>query len=235
MKKTKMYCLPYAGGTITAYSDWDDKFKSIVDVVPLEYNGHGSLFCEPLYKDAFEAADDMCSRICKDAPEKYFIYGHSMGSLIALLTAVKLAEKNVSQPTAVIVAGTRPPHLMYKDEHMADLPKDEFMKKLVEIGQTDPEILEEPELVDIIYDVMSNDSRMSENFEADWDTLKIDAPILTLTGSEDDEAPMEDMKEWQRYTNGLFQIKQFEGGHFFAFESERFPGYLRSKLTEFLK
>lgn len=230
-----MYCFPYAGGTIGAYEDWADKFGNIVDVVPLEYNGHGYLFCEPLYKDAFEAAEDMCERICRDAPDKYILYGHSMGSFIAFLTAVKLAEKNVSQPIAVIAGGTRPPHLMYKDEHIADLPKDKFLQKLVDLGQTDAELLEEPEFVDIIYEIMSNDSRICENFETDWNTLKIDAPILAMTGSEDNEAPMEDMKEWQRYTNGMFQIKQFDGGHFFAFECDQFPGYLKSKLIEFLK
>ncbi|NLT10218.1 MAG: thioesterase [Ruminococcus sp.] len=235
MSKVKMYCLPYAGGSAVAYSDWADRYKSLVEVVPLEYNGHGTLFCEPFYKDAFEAAEDMCERICKDAPDKYIIYGHSMGSLIALLTAVKLAGRNNVQPAAVIVGGTRPPHLSYKDERISDLPKDKFIEKLVEFGQTDPELLEDPEFTDIIYDIMSNDTRICENFEADWDSLKINAPILAITGSQDDEAPLEDMKEWQRYTNGLFQIKVFEAGHFFAFECDQFPGYLQEKIAEFIK
>ncbi len=235
MKKPKMYCLPYAGGTVNAYEEWTEKFGSIVDVVPLEYNGHGSLFCENFYKDAFEAAEDMCERICRDAPDKYVIYGHSMGSLIAIVTAAKLAEMNVNQPSAVIAGGMRPPHLKYKDERISDLPKDKFIDKLVELGQTDPELIQDPEFVDIIYDIMSNDTRICEDFETDWDSLRIKAPILAITGTQDDEAPVEDMKEWGRYTSGLFQIKEFDAGHFFAFECDEFPGYFKGKLTEFLR
>lgn len=30
-------------------------------------------------------------------------------------------------------------------------------------------------------------------------------------------------------------IKEFDAGHFFAFEYDEFPGYFKGKLTEFLR
>lgn len=30
-------------------------------------------------------------------------------------------------------------------------------------------------------------------------------------------------------------IKEFDAGHFFAFECDEFPGYFKGKLTEFLR
>lgn len=235
MNKAKIYCFPYAGGTMNIYNDWIKIYKDIAEVVPMEYNGHGTRFCEPFYAHAFEAAEDMCSRICSDAPKEYIIYGHSMGSLIALLTAVKLLEKNINQPSAIIVGGMRPPHLKYKDERIADMSREQFIKKIKDLGQTDAELLESPEFIDIIYEIMTNDSRICEDFETDWNKLKISVPILAITGSEDDEAPLEDMMEWQLYTTADFSIKEFKSNHFFAFECSEFHPYMKEMITGFLK
>jgi surfactin synthase thioesterase subunit len=236
MEKVKIFCLPYAGGSASIYFDWKRKYASVAEIIPIEYKGHGSLFGETFYKDADEAADDICNRICNESPQNYILYGHSMGSMIALLVAIKLEKKGYNPlPKAIIAGGTRPPHLQHKDEQLAHLPKDKFMKKMFDLGQTDSEVMKEPELVDMLYDVFYADLKLSEEYEHAESLPGASIPMVIMTGSKDDEAPLEDMKEWAKYTSNSFYIKEFDADHFFPFNCKEFDEYYLEMIDKAVK
>lgn len=233
MKKMKMYCFPYAGGVKSAFFDWGSAFSDICEIIPLEYKGHGERFTEDYYANLDEAALDMYNQIIEDKPIDYILYGHSFGSMVALLTA-ELLEKNYdSMPRALIVGGMRPAHLKHRDKQLHHLSKDEFIKYIFELGQTDEEIMNEPELVDIIYDIMYNDVMIEEKYIYNikkHDNINI--PMIVMTGCEDDEAPVSDMKEWNKYTNSRFYIKEFKSDHFFPFNCNDFNPYFHKLLKK---
>ncbi|AXY08555.1 hypothetical protein CUC43_17875 [Bacillus thuringiensis LM1212] len=216
MNKITIFCLPYAGGTKTIYSEWIKKYKSLAEVIPLEYSGHGSRFCEPLYKDADEIANDIFDIIIKKKPENYMIFGHSMGSLISLLVADRLEKKYSYPPKLVVVGGTRPPHLKDKDEKYTDLPKAEIMEKIFNMGQTDDDIMNDKEFVELLYDIFYADLCVNEKYSAKGN-IKLKTPMMAMTGIQDKEAPIEDMKEWGMYTESEFKLQIFEDNHFFPF------------------
>lgn len=236
MEKIKVFCLPYAGGSASIYFDWKAKYASTAEIIPIEYKGHGSLFGEPFYKDADEAADDICNRICNERPQNYIIYGHSMGSLIALLVAIKIEKRGYSPlPKAIIAGGMRPPHLKYKDEQLAHLPKDKLMKKIFDLGQMDSEIMSEPELVDMLYNVFQTDLKLSEAYDYDQPLPGISIPMVIMTGSKDTEAPLDEMKEWSRYTSNRFHIEEFAADHFFPFNCKKFDEYYLEMIDKATK
>ncbi len=225
MEKIKVFCLPYAGGSKSIFNDWIGEYKNIADIIPVEYSGHGSRFGEELYTSADDMADDVFKYIVSQKPENYVIYGHSMGSLISLLTTIRLEKKYPYAPKSVIIGGTRPPHLVYKDEPIAHLPKDEFMKKIFEMDQMDTEIMEEPELLDLLYDIFYADAVLGETYEGYSELPKINTDLVVMTGLQDNEAPEEDMREWNEYTNGALEFKIFDAGHFFPFKCSDFHDY----------
>ena len=231
MPKLKVFCLPYAGGSKSIFNEWIAEYKEVADIIPVEYSGHGSRFAEELNKSADDMADDVYRYIVSEKPENYVIYGHSMGSLISLLTAIRLEDTYDYPPKAVIVGGTRPPHLMFKDHKISHLPKDVFMKEIFEIGQTDSEIMEEPELYDILYDIFYADMVIGETYEGSSDLPRIKADLVVMTGLKDDEAPVEEMKEWQKYSDGSFEFKSFNDGHFFPFTCTDFHDYFASLIN----
>lgn len=226
MDKIKVFCLPYAGGSKSIYFDWIKKYASVAEIIPIEYNGHGSLFSEPFYQSADEAADDICNRISNEHPQNYIIYGHSMGSLIALLVAVKLEEKGYNPlPKALIVGGMRPPDLERKRGKISHLPKGEFMKEMFDMGQTEPEVMNEPELVDMLYDIFYADIKLLETYVHDKSLRKISIPIVVMTGKKDPATSLSKMKKWDTYTHNNFHIKEFNAGHFFPFDCKEFDEY----------
>lgn len=233
MNKMKMYCFPYAGGVKSNFYDWSNAFSDICDIIPLEYKGHGERFTEDHYANLDEAALDMYNQIAANKPDYYILYGHSLGSMVALLTA-ELLEKNYSKkPKALIVGGMRPAHLKYRDKQLHQLPKDDFIKHIFELGQTDEEIMNEPELVDIIYEIMHNDVMIEEKYVYNTNEHNIiNIPMIVMTGCEDDEAPLSDMKEWNIYTKSRFYIKEFNSDHFFPFNCDDFNPYFHNLLKK---
>ena len=234
MNKLKMFCLPYSCGSKTIYSDWISRYSDVAEVIPVEYSGHGSRFTEELYNDAQKISDDVVKTIISEAPSNYVVYGHSMGCLIAYLTALKLSSRYKYPPKAVIIGGTRPPHLKYKDERLSGYSKEKIIEKMIELGQMDEEILKDPELMDILSDIFIADISAGENFEQD-EIKTINIPMFVGTGLQDDEAPAEDMGEWKKYTTSLFLLKCFDDSHFFPFNCPEYPSYLKKVLRDIAK
>ena len=141
-----------------------------------------------------------------------------MGCTIALETAFQLKKMGIT-PKALIVAATRPPHLMYRDKILDDMTKDELMEETASWGQMDEEIMNNEELYEIVSDIMYADVQMFSKYKRDYQDEKLDIPVLAMSGDDDFEAPAEDMKEWKNYTNGSFEFYSFSGGHFFAFDN----------------
>lgn len=233
VSELKIYCMPYAGGSKSIYSNWIKSHADLCKIVPMEYKGHGELFSEPFYSTMEETVEDMYKRIAADSPDNYVIFGHSLGSIVALLTAEKLQKNYSKSPKALIVAGIRPPHLLYKDKKLGGLSKNEFMESFFELGQMDQEIMECPELIDIIYEILSNDVKIEENYkhnENEHDLLNI--PIFAMTGIKDDEAPVEDIQEWGNYTTNSLTVQLFQSDHFFPFNCSDFEPYFRSIIKK---
>ncbi|WP_303835475.1 thioesterase II family protein [Ruminococcus flavefaciens] len=232
MSKVKVFCLPYAGGSKSIFNDWIDEYKDNAEIIPVEYSGHSSRFGEELFTDANDMAEDVFSTIIAEKPVNYIIYGHSMGCLISLLTALKLEERYAYPPKKVIIGGTRPPHLSGKDEKISGLPKKEFMDKFFEMDMMDPEIMDEPELLDLLYEVFYADTLVGESYKGYTGLPKLKAPMIVMTGSQDDEACEADMREWEKYTYGHFEFKEFDAGHFFPFNCSEFHDYFAGLIAD---
>lgn len=234
MGKIKVFCLPYAGGSKSIFNEWIEKYKDVAEIIPMEYSGHSSRFCEKLYTDANEMAEDTYRNIVAFKPTDYIIFGHSMGCLISLLTALKLESRYEFPPRKIIIGGTRPPHLSNKDDKISGLPKKEFMNKFFELDQMDSEIMNEPELMDLLYEVFYADTLVGENYNGYTELPKLRTPMVVMTGANDNEAPEDDMREWALYTDGDFKFKLFDSGHFFPFKCEEFCDYFKKAICESL-
>lgn len=214
----KLFCVPYAGGCANIYWEWKNVFARDVELIAIEYNGHGGRFCEALYKNVDEAVEDIVQRYFVSNTEPYVIYGHSLGSLITLECVYRIREMGLRMPEYIILAGTRPPHLVYKDPKYTQLPMSEFMDRIFDLGNTPREVLENGELRELFYEILFSDMKMVESYSHNDKLGKLDTPIMVCTGIEDKEAPQEDMREWSIYTEGEFILKTFKGNHFFAFQ-----------------
>lgn len=125
-------------------------------------------------------------------------------------------------------------HLFHKLESITHLPKKEFMQYIFQMGQTPEEVMQEPELLDLLYEIIYPDYRMIDTYVHGDNLGVLDLPITVFAGDKDDRAPYEDLTEWQMYTTKEIKIITLEGKHFFAFDrTQEFYQALRNEIVTF--
>lgn len=221
MKNVKVFCLPYAGGNSSIYYSWKNKVKKGIDIIPIEYMGHGKNIMEGLYSSIDEAVNDILAKITDKIDDDYIIYGHSMGALLTFETACRLCAEKFKKPLKIILAGIRPPHLIKKDRKITHLSKDEFMYEVYSMGEMSKEVYQDRELYNLYYNILYSDFCLVEQYSVVENNKKIDVPTIVLAGQLDHEAPKKCMLEWKNYIAGNFQFFTLPGNHFFAFNEEQ--------------
>ena len=104
-------CIPYAGGTSASYNTLTQFLaEEPIDVIVLEYAGHGTRVKEPGY-DSFDAmASDIFHMISKRRIKEipYAILGYSMGSIVAYEILTKYIP-STDLPAHIFLAAHFPP------------------------------------------------------------------------------------------------------------------------------
>ncbi len=241
MKKTKLFCLPYAGGSATLYARWKKLLHSSIELVPIELAGRGKRYSVPFYNSFNRAVIDIYDAIESEVGDgPYALFGRSRGSLLAYELIHKLLDNNCHEPVHVFFSGRYPPHVKKEEKVHYTMPDDKFLEAIIKYGGTPKELLEHKELLDIFIPILKADYRILDDYAFTERTTKFDFDITALTGTQDDEVDMNDLDEWGRYTKRGFKYHQFEGGHFFinqyaeditniinkALVSERNPKYV---------
>src|SRR5688572_16203481 len=130
MSSVFVFCLPFAGGNKYSYRFFEQWAPSTLELVTLEYPGRGARSHEPLLTDINMLAEDVYLQIRSYKKERFIIYGHSMGGLLAFLIARKFEDNNLSAPAGIFVTGACAPaarierakrHLMKKAEFLEEV------------------------------------------------------------------------------------------------------------------
>ena len=217
MRKIRLFCFPYAGGSASVYSHWENFLSSVIRLQPVELAGRGRRIHEPFYASMADATEDVLRQIKNQLFDLPFaFYGHSIGGAIAYQVALKLREIKYPQPLHIFFSGRGAPHIRRKDKPpYHTLPENEFREKIMDLGGTPEELFLHPELLEILLPLLRADFRISWLFTHEFVQLDpLDCDISVLTGKEED-LKTEQIDEWCLHTNGKCNINYFEGGHFF--------------------
>ena len=105
---TLLFCFHHAGGNAGQLRSWCG-VKNDIAVVPVEYAGHGCRMGEKFSSGLCEIAEELAGKIAVAClGKKVYLYGHSLGSLIAFET-VKCLEKWHVPVQGLVVAGRGAP------------------------------------------------------------------------------------------------------------------------------
>lgn len=213
-----LFCLPYAGGSEGVYSKWKNYLDNSVKLYPIALKGRGRRFYDDFYEDLNEAVDDIFISIKeilnKENHSEYAIYGHSMGSLLAYELYYKLKSEGMKKPSHIFFSGYGAPNLMKKKEAIHELPDDKFIQKVIELGGTSDEILDNEELLELFIPILRSDFKIINQYKYIDREDKIESNISILNGEKDD-IDIKSILEWRKLGNKEFNIYNFDGDHFF--------------------
>ena len=97
---------------------------------------------------------------------------------------------------------------------MFDLSTAEIIERMREINGTPTEILDHPELMEMMMPLLRADFEMVDTYTYVPDEA-LDSPITVLGGLQDRDVTRESLQQWEKQTTGRFSLRMFPGDHFF--------------------
>jgi medium-chain acyl-[acyl-carrier-protein] hydrolase len=144
-----------------------------------------------------------------------------MGAILAFELARELRRTINSQPVHLFASGRIAPQIRRLTDVTYDLTETQFVDKVREINGTPKEILEHPELMELMIPLLRADFEVVETYTYEPEA-PLDRPITVLGGLQDLEVPRECLEAWREQTTAAFSVRILQGDHFFVNTAQTF-------------
>lgn len=211
-RRLDVIAFPPAGAGPNTIGGWRAAVPEWAGIIFVQLPGREARFCEPLITDACKAADLISEAVLALPPRPRVLLGHSMGALLAYLTASRLGAAGGGHIHGLVVSGIRPPHMGELCPPVGDLPDDAFLDFLEELGGLPHEIRMNGDLMDLMLPALRADFRLVEAYRHS-PASPLDCPIIAIKAADDALASVPMMEEWAAYTSGRFDLVHCEGDH----------------------
>ncbi len=214
MTKLRLFCFPYGGAGASVFRSWGSVLPTWIEVVPVQVPGRESRYreaphtrVEPLVRDLIGVFDGLSG--------PFALFGHSFGALAAFETARELRRRGRPAPQAFLVSGLPAPQLERNRPRIAHLPKEELVRTLRDEFDLSPELLEMPEILDMVLPVMRADFEVVETYDYRQEP-PFDFPIHPFGGRADREASEPELAAWSALSSRPpAPVRLFPGNHFY--------------------
>lgn len=212
--KLRLFCFPYAGGTSLTYRAWPFGLPADVEVCALQLPGHGTRLHEPLFDRLTPLIDDLTPNLIPHLNKQFAFFGHSMGALIAFETARRLRREYGRLPEHLFISGHRPAQTRDTKRRTFDLPETEFIEELRRLNGTPAEVLNHPELLEVMIPILRADFAISQIYEY-VEEPPLECDLTAFGGIGDETVTREHLEVWRTHTSGNFKLRMFLGDHFY--------------------
>ncbi|MBU3102832.1 thioesterase II family protein [Clostridium gasigenes] len=211
----RLFCLPYAGGSEVIYYSWKKKLNPSIKLESIELKGRGKRYGETFYETLDEAVEDIFIHIKeKILKDDYAIYGHSMGALLAYELYYKISDLGFRKPKHIFFSGHEAPSVIKKRESTYKLSDYDFLNKVIKLGGTSEELMNNKELFKIYLPIIRSDFLILENYNYKEMSYKIQCDVSILNGKKDDIS-LDGILSWKKHVEKGFKVYNFEGNHFY--------------------
>jgi surfactin synthase thioesterase subunit len=214
-----LLCLPCAGASATMYLRWRARLPAWLSLVPVELPGRGGRMAEALEDDADRLVGQLCCEHLARTRGRYALFGHSMGAMLAHAMASRWQAEGLPAPMAVFVSACPAPAHRERQRFAGHRDAAWLAADLLRQGGTPPEVLDNPELRDIVLNVLAADYRVCESACDELRRPPLRAPLVAV-GGRDDDIRAERMEAWRHETEAGFAMHWFDGGHFYLRPNE---------------
>lgn len=206
-----VFLLPFAGGSSLLYSQWKlDHFQ----MHALDYSGHGFRYQEPVAQNMEDLAEDIIRQIESVQPEEFLLFGHSMGGLLAWLTAQKLEKK----PRVLFISACEPPGCLDVGRYEKYRREDLLMQYIADYSRVPEKQRNSKVFRTILLPVIQNDFKILSEYVYEPAPV-LDVPIVVLYSREDTMMRHEVMGKWRDYGRNV-NFCEMSGDHFYLEEEQ---------------
>lgn len=215
LNKHYVLCLPHAGGSAQFYNRWIDETNDKYILVPIELPGHGSKTKSGYPVNLTHMLQLLCETITPYLSYEYSIFGHSFGAFLAYEITLLLQSADKPTPENLFLSACASPNqISLIGQYMNNLSDIDLWNLLFDLDGTDDSLrMIKGDFQKFYLNLLRSDLQLMANYEADM-SRKVNAAVTVHTYSEDTELIRLSMSDWRHYCNGLFRLREFNGGHF---------------------
>lgn len=212
--RVRLFCFSYAGGSAQVFHDWPNYLSDQIEVYAIQLPGRGSRLLEAPLVSMEELVQELYLALAAEIKVPFAFFGHSMGAQVAFDLLQRMRAEGTALPSMLMVSGRRAPQLKHRKRKIYDLPEDEFKRELDRLNGTPAEVLEQPELMELLSPALRADFQLIETW-CYQPQPPINIPIAAFGGIEDVEVSFSDLDAWSQQTDSVFSVQMFRGDHFF--------------------
>jgi medium-chain acyl-[acyl-carrier-protein] hydrolase len=212
--KLRLFCFPYAGGGAYIFRAWPDGLPENVEVCTAQLPGRGARIKEKPFTDLMEMIEVIGDAVTPLLDRPFAFFGHSMGAMISYELARHLRRKHGLSPCHLFVSGRRAPQIPMTEPPSYAMPEPEFYEKLRLLNGTPAEVLEHPELMELVLPLLRADFSVVETYAYTADA-PLGCPITAFGGLQDHKVGREMLEAWREQTTSTFTLRMLPGDHFF--------------------
>ncbi|MFI6054719.1 thioesterase II family protein [Streptomyces violascens] len=214
----RLICFPHAGGAASAYVSLARALAPDVEVLAVQYPGRQDRRHEPPVEDVDRLADLVAEALPTESGRPYALFGHSMGSVVAYETALRLARDGRRGPSRFFASGRGAPSL--GPGRSDGLRGDAALTAEIRRLGGSRGVLDDPELMAMILPALRSDYRALGSYS--WAAgPRLHCPISVLIGDADPLVTPDEARTWLDHaadddgdgTGGTMRV--FSGGHFY--------------------
>lgn len=215
----RLFCFPYAGANATVYRTWAEKLPDNVEVVAIQLPGRGKRRDEQPLSNLSKLVELLGSALAGSLKKPFAFFGHSMGALVAFELARLLRREGRALPLHMFVSSRSAPQLNSCHRPLHNLPTSELMQELHQLDGTPREVLEHPELMEMMLPILRADFSICDTYEYS-EAAPLACPISAFGGFEDLDVPRQNLEAWREQTSSSFTLRMLRGNHFFLHTNE---------------
>jgi medium-chain acyl-[acyl-carrier-protein] hydrolase len=213
--RCRLFCLPHSGSGASQFSLWKNLLPPVLDICPIQLPGRENRFREAPFTQIRLIAENLAKALEPYLDRPYILYGFSLGALIAFELARQLRKQKIDPPVSLYALARPAPHLPQTKYPLHQLPDDIFVAELTRrYNGMSPLILQDRELMQLLLPTLRADFTAIETYVYQEEE-PLDCPIRAFGGNLDGTATEDELRAWRLHTNASFELKIFQGDHFF--------------------
>lgn len=217
------FLIHHSGGSAASFSPLIPHLPETWRSLAVDLPGRGGSVAPTVGRSIVELADWLAPAVLARGTGRIAVFGHSLGALVAYELVRALERRDVT-PVWLGVSGSPAPQLVAQRRlGRRDLwSREQLLAFLRGLGGTPEEMLDMPDVVDYVVEVLRGDLYAVDTYEhADGPPLR--TPISVYSGTADPLASVELLRGWRERSRSAVNMRTWPGGHFYLFEhSESF-------------